>query len=373
MAGPASGGEVIRISRAVKSFPTPEGGRVVALDQVDLSIRNNEFLTLLGPSGCGKTTLLRSIAGFEDFDSGEILLDGRPLTGVPPHGRPFNTVFQSYALFPHLNVDDNVGYGLDVARVPKAERNRRVEEALALVGLTGLSRRKPRQLSGGQQQRVALARAIINRPRLLLLDEPLSALDRQLRQSMQIELKNLQHTLGITFLYVTHDQEEALVMSDRIAVMNKGRIQHIDSPTGIYHRPANRFVASFIGVSNILPGTVAKAEDTSAVIEADGGLSLVAGGNAGTPGDTVSVLIRPEEFEVRPDDAGDSRPSLSATVDQVVFVGSEFHVHARLANGMKVVAIDRGAGVRTAPWAAGQSVRLHYDPSSLHVMPEARG
>jgi spermidine/putrescine transport system ATP-binding protein len=372
MTAPASG-EVIRIAQAVKSFPTPEGGRVVALDRVDLSIRNNEFLTLLGPSGCGKTTLLRSIAGFEDFDSGEIHLDGRPLTGVPPHRRPFNTVFQSYALFPHLSVNDNVGYGLDVARVPKAERNRRVQEALALVGLTGLSRRKPRQLSGGQQQRVALARAIINRPRLLLLDEPLSALDRQLRQSMQIELKNLQHTLGITFLYVTHDQEEALVMSDRIAVMNKGKIQHIDGPTEIYHRPANRFVASFIGVSNILTGKVARVENASTVIEAQGGLTLVAGGNVGAIGEKVSVLIRPEELEVLAENSADSRPSLAASIDQVVFVGSEFHVHAALANGAKAVAIDRRAGARAAPWAAGQRVRLSYDPASLHVMPEERG
>ncbi|MDQ3558367.1 MAG: ATP-binding cassette domain-containing protein, partial [Pseudomonadota bacterium] len=228
-------GELIGIKSAVKAFATPEGGRVLALDHVDLSIRNNEFLTLLGPSGCGKTTLLRSIAGFEDFTEGAIQLDGRVLGDVPPHKRPFNTVFQSYALFPHLTVENNVGYGLDVARVQRQERNERVAQALALVGLTGLEKRKPRQLSGGQQQRVALARAIVNRPRLLLLDEPLSALDRQLRQSMQIELKNLQHTLGITFLYVTHDQEEALVMSDRIAVMNKGRIQQIDLPSAVYH------------------------------------------------------------------------------------------------------------------------------------------
>src|SRR5688500_1310765 len=319
---PPARGEVIRIVDAVKSFAAPEGGRVSALDRVDLTIRHNEFLTLLGPSGCGKTTLLRAIAGFEDLDEGAIRLDGRPLGDVPPHKRPFNTVFQSYALFPHLTVNDNVGYALDVARVPRKERDLRVDEALDLVGLSGLGRRKPRQLSGGQQQRVALARAIVNRPRLLLLDEPLSALDRQLRQSMQIELKNLQHTLGITFLYVTHDQEEALVMSDRIAVMNRGKVQQIDAPIEIYHRPANRFVASFIGVGNILTGRMVRTDSSTSTVETDSGIVLNAGANAASTGDDVSVLIRPEELEVSPAASGDDdRPSLDAAIEQVVFVG----------------------------------------------------
>ncbi len=362
--------EVIRIDGAVKFFATPEGGRVFALDTVDLTIRNNEFLTLLGPSGCGKTTLLRSIAGFEDLDEGAIELDGRVLGDMAPHKRPFNTVFQSYALFPHLTVDGNVGYGLDVARVPRPERNVRVAEALDLVGLAGLGRRKPRQLSGGQQQRVALARAIVNRPRLLLLDEPLSALDRQLRQSMQIELKNLQHTLGITFLYVTHDQEEALVMSDRIAVMNRGKVQQIDTPLEIYHRPANRFVASFIGVSNILTGRLTRSETGGPTVQTQSGIVLQAGDNMANAGQEVSVLIRPEEFEVWPGDSGDSRPWLEAKIEQVVFVGSELHVHGRLLDGMKVVALDRRMGASTANWTAGQRVRLYYQPSSLHVMLE---
>jgi len=363
-------GELIGIKSAVKAFATPEGGRVLALDHVDLSIRNNEFLTLLGPSGCGKTTLLRSIAGFEDFTEGAIQLDGRVLGDVPPHKRPFNTVFQSYALFPHLTVENNVGYGLDVARVQRQERNERVAQALALVGLTGLEKRKPRQLSGGQQQRVALARAIVNRPRLLLLDEPLSALDRQLRQSMQIELKNLQHTLGITFLYVTHDQEEALVMSDRIAVMNKGRIQQIDLPSAVYHRPANRFVAAFIGVSNILTGRVAASGAAGVTIETDGKDSLLAAAGSAGIGERVSILIRPERFEVQSEGSGDNRPWLAARVEQVVFVGSELHVHAALSDGSKVVALDRRSHANPGNWSPGQGVRLFYDPSLVHVMAE---
>ncbi|HWT31234.1 MAG TPA: ABC transporter ATP-binding protein [Propylenella sp.] len=366
-----STGEVIRIAGAVKSFATPEGGRVYALDRVELAIRNNEFLTLLGPSGCGKTTLLRSIAGFEDLNEGVIELDGHALGEVPPHRRPFNTVFQSYALFPHLTVDGNVGYGLDVARVQRKERDQRVGQALELVGLSGLGRRKPRQLSGGQQQRVALARAIVNRPRLLLLDEPLSALDRQLRQSMQIELKNLQHTLGITFLYVTHDQEEALVMSDRIAVMNRGKVQQIDTPIEIYRRPANRFVASFIGVSNILSGTLTRNGSTARVLTPTGIVLNVETNPPDADGE-VSVLIRPEDLEVAAGQEGDNRPWLAASLDQVVFVGSELHIHAALSDGMKIVALDRRARASIAQWTPGQAVRLYYQPSSLHVMPAER-
>ena len=362
--------ELIRIVDAVKSFATPEGGRLFALDHIDLAIRTNEFLTLLGPSGCGKTTLLRSIAGFDDFDEGRIELDGLPLGNVPPHKRPFNTVFQNYALFPHLTVEDNVGYGPDVAGTPRKERNVRVGEALDLVGLAGLGRRKPRQLSGGQQQRVALARAIVNRPKLLLLDEPLSALDRQLRQSMQIELKNLQHTLGITFLYVTHDQEEALVMSDRIAVMDRGKFQQIDTPATVYHHPANRFVARFIGVSNILTGRVVQQGPGGSTVQTESGLQLAVGSSPSAPGEPVSVLIRPEKFEVHAGEPGDGRPWLEARIDQVVFVGAELHVYASLADGTRIVALDRRSGATAAAWEADQKVRLVYEPSSLHLMPE---
>ena len=231
--------DFVEVRSASKAFDTPEGGTVQALDQVSLSVRDNEFLTLLGPSGCGKTTLLRTISGFEQLDEGEILIDGQFVSNIPPNHRPVNTVFQNYALFPHMSVDRNVGYSLDVTAVEKKERDRRVAKALEVVGLSGLSQRRPRQLSGGQQQRVALARAIINQPKLLLLDEPLSALDRNLRQSMRLELKNLQHELGISFIFVTHDQEEALTMSNRIVVMDEGRIQQVGTPTEVYDHPDN--------------------------------------------------------------------------------------------------------------------------------------
>ena len=229
--------KLIEIISANKQFKTPEGGNVIALDNVSLDVKENEFITLLGPSGCGKTTLLRSISGFEELDSGDILIDSQKMTNVPPYKRPVNTVFQNYALFPHLNIEKNIGYGLDVTKCEKNERNKRVNETLALVGLSGYEKRKPYQLSGGQQQRVALARAIINRPKILLLDEPLSALDRKLRQSMQLELKNIQNELGIAFIFVTHDQEEALTMSDKIIVMNQGKIIQKGTPTQIYDNP----------------------------------------------------------------------------------------------------------------------------------------
>jgi spermidine/putrescine transport system ATP-binding protein len=294
-AAPAATGErhIIRIDQATKTFRAPEGGSVTALNNVSLAIRNNEFLTLLGPSGCGKTTLLRAIGGFEDFDSGSLFLDGQSIAGLPPYRRPINTVFQNYALFPHLSVAANVGYGLDVAGVSRPERESRVTAALDMVGLGGMGARNPRQLSGGQQQRVALARAIINRPKVLLLDEPLSALDRQLRQSMQIELKSLQHELGITFVFVTHDQEEALTMSDRIAVMNRGSIQQLGTPTEIYDRPANRFVAAFIGISNLYAGSVATVENGIAQIVTGEGLAIRARCDL-APGSAVDVVLRPE-------------------------------------------------------------------------------
>jgi spermidine/putrescine transport system ATP-binding protein len=263
--------ELVRLRSAVKRFDTPEGGAVMALDQIDLSVGENEFVTLLGPSGCGKTTLLRCISGFEDLDAGSLGIDGRAMAGVPAYRRPVNTVFQNYALFPHMTVGANVAYSLDVAGVARSERRRRVAEALDLVNLQGLEQRKPAQLSGGQQQRVALARAIISRPRILLLDEPLSALDRKLRQAMQLELKNLQHELGISFVFVTHDQEEALTMSDRIVVMDHGRVQQIGSPTEIYHRPQNIFVAQFIGESNLFAAQVDKTDNTGTrFVTADG-------------------------------------------------------------------------------------------------------
>jgi putative spermidine/putrescine transport system ATP-binding protein len=237
----------IRLRGLVKRY-----GDVVAVDAVDLDVARGEFFTLLGPSGSGKTTTLRMIAGFERPDAGSIELAGRDVSQLPPFQRDVNTVFQDYALFPHMNVADNVGYGLRVAKVPREERRRRVDEALEMVRLPGLGGRKPGQLSGGQRQRVALARAIVNRPQVLLLDEPLGALDLKLRQEMQVELKRIQQEVGITFVYVTHDQEEALTMSDRLAVFNEGRIEQVGAPAEVYERPGSEFIAGFVGVSNVL-------------------------------------------------------------------------------------------------------------------------
>jgi len=359
---------LLEIGAAVRTFRTPEGGIVAALDEVGLAVRANEFLTLLGPSGCGKTTLLRAIAGFEDLDRGDIRLDGVSLAGVPAYRRPFNTVFQSYALFPHLNVADNVGYGLDVKQLARHERDARVAAALTLVGLEGYGRRKPKQLSGGQQQRVALARALVNRPRLLLLDEPLSALDRNLRQAMQIELKNLQHEVGISFLVVTHDQEEALVMSDRIAVMNGGRIQQVGTPGEVYDTPANRFVAGFIGVSNVYAGTIDRRDGSLCIVRTDGGIELWARSAAFAAGARVDFMIRPEQIRVDVARTAAQAPGLEATVERLVFVGADLQVHARLADGSPVQALVRHRRTPVEGLAPGSAVRLEYDPEVVHLM-----
>jgi spermidine/putrescine transport system ATP-binding protein len=365
---------LLDITGAVRGFRTPEGTEVRALDGVDLAIRENEFLTLLGPSGCGKTTLLKAIAGFEDLDAGDIRLDGTSLRDVPPYRRPFNTVFQSYALFPHLSIADNVGYGLDVARVARRERDRRVDDALALVGLAGLGRRRPKQLSGGQQQRVALARALVNRPRLLLLDEPLSALDRHLRQVMQVELKTLQHEVGITFLVVTHDQEEALAMSDRIAVMSAGRVRQLGTPGEIYDAPTDRFVAGFVGASNLFGGTW-RSDATPGrgrVVVSEAVAVEVATAAPPIDGARVECLLRPEQLAFEAAGAADAHTgALAATVERVVFVGADRHVHVRLADGAVVQALQRHARGDPGGPAAGDAIRLRYRPDAVHLLPIA--
>lgn len=256
--------ETLIIQSVSKSFPHPSG-RVVAVDDVSLKIKENEFFTLLGPSGCGKTTLLRLIAGLEEVDGGKILLSGQDIAHTPAHRRPVNTVFQSYALFPHMTVAENIGFGLKMQKKPQGEINEAVVQALKLVRLEGMAARKPGQLSGGQQQRVALARALVNHPRILLLDESLSALDYKLRKDMQVELKRLQRDTGITFIFVTHDQDEALSMSDRIAVMDHGRVAQLGTPQDIYMRPATRFVADFIGTCNFVRGSSLGLSDAAEV------------------------------------------------------------------------------------------------------------
>jgi spermidine/putrescine transport system ATP-binding protein/putrescine transport system ATP-binding protein len=291
-------------------------GDVAAVDSVSLAIAENEFFALLGPSGCGKTTLLRSIAGFEQPDSGQILLGGTDLLGLPPNRRPINLMFQSYALFPHMSVIGNITYGLDREKLPKAEVRTRVEEVLETVGLTALAKRRPAQLSGGQRQRVALARAIVKRPRLLLLDEPLSALDRKVRGEMQLELKRLQHEVGITFVVVTHDQEEAMSMADRIAVMADGRVQQVATPLDLYRRPVNLFVADFVGTSNFIAGR----------LEGDGFLSeelgLVSTVGATGPAGRSHLVVRPEDARLDPAGAG----PVSGIVADVQFKGGTTQV-----------------------------------------------
>ncbi len=313
---------VIEIEHAIKEF-----GSVRALDDVSISIRENEFFALLGPSGCGKTTLLRCLGGFEQVSSGRLLLDGRDMVGSKPYERPVNMMFQSYALFPHMRVWDNVAYGLRAERRPAQEIRDRVDDVLGKVGLLHLSERRPNQLSGGERQRVALARAIVKRPRVLLLDEPLAALDRKLRGEMQIELKRLQHEVGITFIVVTHDQEEALTMADRVAVMRAGRVLQVDTPVELYDHPANHFVASFIGKMNFLRGVVAP-----------GGLQVDLHGLVRSrpsdlaDGSDAYLAIRPEAARllgagVAPTPADVTLPAI---IEAVAFVGSQVQTHIRL-------------------------------------------
>lgn len=320
----------LEIRNVTKVFQTPEGGEVRALDDVTLDIASGEFFILLGPSGCGKTTLLRSIAGLEYPDGGEIILQGERIDDKPPYNRPVNTVFQSYALFPHMTVGDNIAFGLEMENVDKDVIAKRVEEALEQVQLAGYGKRMPSQLSGGQQQRIALARALAKKPKVLLLDEPLSALDLKLRRGMQVELKRLQRETGITFVFVTHDQEEAMSMGDRIAVFRQGKIVQLDTPVEVYRRPVNAYVADFIGETNLIKGTVVA-----------GGISLP-GGNI-LPTDQlaadsvipasgeVTVAIRPEDLVLA------TNGMIGGTVRDVIFTGDSVRVHV-VVGDVEVIA-----------------------------------
>ncbi len=328
-------------------------GDVVAVAGVDLDVVDGEFFSMLGPSGSGKTTTLRMIAGFELPTAGRVLLHGTDVTTVPPFDRDVNTVFQDYALFPHMTVGDNVGYGLVVRKVPRAEREERVKEALRMVRLEGYDARKPAPLSGGQRQRVALARALVNRPRVLLLDEPLGALDLKLREEMQIELKAIQQQVGITFIYVTHDQEEALTMSDRLAVFRDGRIEQLGTPAEIYERPATRFVAGFVGTSNLLSGTVARE-----VL-----------GRSGT------FTIRPEKIRLAPADAvpGDDETVAPGTIRDVVYLGPDTRYIVELAAGARLVVTQQNLATTSTEALAqqGKAVRLIW--KRQHELPVADG
>lgn len=312
-------------------------GDVMAVDRVSLRIRDGEFFSLLGPSGCGKTTTLRMIAGFEQPTEGGVFIAGQPVAGVPAFERNTNMVFQSYALFPHMTVAQNVAFGLEMKRVAQAEINQRVSEALEMVRLPRMEDRRPKQLSGGQQQRVALARALVNRPAVLLLDEPLGALDLKLRKEMQIELKDLQHRVGITFVYVTHDQEEALTMSDRIAVMHEGRVLQIGSPTEIYERPNCRFVADFIGETNFLAGEVLGRDNGHVVIKIGPGLTLLVPTDEGDVTDgQVTVAIRPEKINIFGEPPPLVENCLSGVIQEVVYIGTDTHFQILLAEDLMI-------------------------------------
>jgi spermidine/putrescine transport system ATP-binding protein len=351
---------------------TGGGHDVKAVERVDLRIAEGEFFSMLGPSGCGKTTTLRMIAGFEEPTSGQILLHGRDMVGVPPYKRDVNMVFQQYALFPHMDVFENVAFGLRRKKVDKGEIKRRVAETLALVELEGREKRKPRQLSGGQQQRVALARALVNRPRALLLDEPLGALDLKLRQAMQLELKRIQREVGITFVYVTHDQEEALTMSDRLVVMDAGRIEQLGSPRELYEHPATRFVANFIGTSNILTGRLERRGDIWALA----GLGpdervLVANPGHVQPGEDVELAVRPEKIVLRTeqDPPPPDRSALRAKVDEVVYLGTSTQ-YRTVTDGGETIAVYRQNASATpgADVLTGQVGWLEWPPEHSYVL-----
>lgn len=323
-------------------------GGVRALNDISLTIADNEFFALLGPSGCGKTTLLRSIAGFETPEKGEIRLDGADLTLLPAHKRPVNLMFQSYALFPHLSVEKNVAYGLEAERLDKAEIRRRVGETLETVGLLEFAKRRPAKLSGGQRQRVALARAIVKRPRLLLLDEPLSALDRKVRAEMQLELKRMQHEVGMTFVVVTHDQEEAMSMADRVAVLNKGSVEQLDTPVGLYSRPTTRFVASFIGTANLLDGM-----SVPGGIEVSG-IAFIPVESDVPIGSPATAVVRPEDVTIVPADAG----LLRGTVVDTFFLGGSSTVSVAVPGLARAVSCTvHAAHVATR----GELVGLRFD------------
>ena len=344
---------IIEITNITKSFPDK-----VVLDDVSLSVKKGEFLTILGPSGCGKTTLLRLLAGFNSASSGEILIGGEVMTGVPPHLRPVNTVFQRYALFPNYNVYDNIAFGLKLQKVDKKEIEQRVKRALKMVGMTDYEHRDVQSLSGGQQQRVAIARAIVNRPQVLLLDEPLAALDLKMRKDMQMELKEMHRSLGITFVYVTHDQEEALTMSDTIVVMNEGKIQQIGSPTDIYNEPCNAFVADFIGQSNILNAVMVRDRLVRFMDKEFECIDEGFGENV-----EVDVVVRPEDVYIM---AHTDSAMLDGVVQSCIFKGVHYEMVVTTPNGYEIMIQDYNA------FEPGTEVGMMIKPADIHVLRKER-
>ncbi|MFZ5789809.1 MAG: ABC transporter ATP-binding protein [Pseudomonadota bacterium] len=357
---------IISIRSVTKEF----GGTVRAVDDVSFDIAEGEFFALLGPSGCGKTTLLRMLAGFEIPTAGEIIIDGQPMEGVNPNRRPVNMVFQSYAVFPHMNVERNVGYGLRVTGVPDAEIRTRVKEALALVKLEDFGKRMPSQLSGGQRQRVALARALVKRPKVLLLDEPLSALDAKLREAMQLELVRLQKTVGITFVIVTHDQDEALSMANRIAVMERGKVKQIAPPAELYEFPNCRFVADFIGKMNLFEGKVSGIAGNRIQIDLKG-LDRIAVPFSGAAKGDIAVAVRPEKVKLdRAEPAGD-RIRLKGRVTEIAYYGGESHVFLENVTGVPINVNLANAARTTVPSVSiGDELWMSWDPADTLVLTE---
>jgi spermidine/putrescine transport system ATP-binding protein len=369
-AGAEAGEPTVRLERVSKHF-----GDLVAVRDLDLDVGSGEFFTLLGPSGCGKTTTLRMVAGFEEPTAGRVLIDGADVAGLPSYRRPTNTVFQSYALFPHLSVGDNVAFGLRRKKVPKREIAERVEAELERVGLAAEINRKPNQLSGGQQQRVALARALVNLPKVLLLDEPLGALDQKLRKGLQIELKRIQRDVGITFVYVTHDQEEALTMSDRITVMSNGIIEQVDTPENVYERPRTTFVAGFIGVSNLMPGTVTTAGPGPGRVKLDAGVEVEARVDGVGTGERCHAVVRPEKLRIAPASSGGDGdlPGVAGVVQSSVYLGTSTQIIVALPGdvSMTVLVPNASEAERARLPGGGAPVRLSWEPDHMHVVRES--
>jgi spermidine/putrescine transport system ATP-binding protein len=345
--------------------------QLAAVDDLDLQLAQGEFFTLLGPSGCGKTTTLRMIAGFERPTSGEVRIEGEDVAQLPPHRRPTNTVFQSYALFPHLSVRDNVAFGLKRKKVGRAEIKKRVAAELERVGLASEGKRRPSMLSGGMQQRVALARALVNLPKVLLLDEPLGALDLKLRKELQVELKRIQRDVGITFVYVTHDQEEALTMSDRIAVMNRGRVEQIAPPEEVYDRPATTFVAGFIGVSNLMPATVTGSHE----VKLDQGQTIATETDGFSPGERCHAVVRPEKLRVELGENGQSpdQAHVEGVVASSLYLGTSTQIAVDLGEGtrMTVLVPNADEAERQRLPGGGARVGLSWEPEHMHLVRES--
>jgi spermidine/putrescine transport system ATP-binding protein len=360
----------VRLDHVSKHF-----GDLVAVRDLELDVSPGEFFTMLGPSGCGKTTTLRMVAGFEQPTAGRVLIDGQDVAGLPSYKRPTNTVFQSYALFPHLSVRENVAFGLRRNKVPKHEITERVSAELERVGLASEINRRPNQLSGGQQQRVALARALVNLPKVLLLDEPLGALDLKLRKGLQLELKRIQRDVGITFVYVTHDQEEALTMSDRIAVMSNGVVEQVGTPENVYERPRTTFVAGFIGVSNLMPGTVTSANGGLGRIRLESGPELETQLDGIGPGDHCHAVVRPEKLLIHhaSEPIQDGLPSVEGVVESSVYLGTSTQIVVRLPAGvsMTVLVPNASEAERARLPGGGAPVRLSWAPEHMHVVRES--